>query len=131
MPSYNHTILVGNLTDDPEVRVTTDGKPVSTFTVAVNRPAPKEPENGEKEVLFMRCVVFGKTAETSGKYLKKGDPVLVTGRLRENRWEQGGQKRSRTELIVGAVQFLKSSGKMEELVEEVLESGAETEDIPL
>jgi single-strand DNA-binding protein len=131
MPSHNHTILVGNLTADPEVRVTTAGKPVTTFTVAVNRPASKEQENGEKEVLFMPCVVFGKAAEASGKYLKKGDPVLVTGRLRENKWDQDGSTRSRIVLIAGGVQFLKANGKREENVEEIQESGAETEDIPL
>ena len=122
MPSYNHTILMGHLTRDPEERVTTEGKPVVRFTVAVNRPRLKDHE-GEEEVLFMPCVSFGKTAEVAGEYLSKGDPVHLAGRLRENKWEKDGQKRSRIELIVGSVQFLKSrengaNGKTEDQPEE-------------
>ncbi len=108
MPSYNHTTLMGHLTADPEKRITSAGKPVTTFTVAVNGPKSKDREN---DVLFMPCVTFGNTAEASGKYLSKGDPVLVDGRLRLNRWEQGCEKKSRTELVVFLVQFLKAKGK--------------------
>jgi single-strand DNA-binding protein len=127
MSNYNHTILVGNLTADPENRVTTSGKKMTTFTVAVNRLSSKERENREKEVLFMPCVAFDGLAEAAGKYIEKGDPVLVTGRLRENKWDQDGQTRSRIVLIAGVVQFLKSSGKTEEAPEEFPE--AESEDL--
>ena len=82
MSNYNHTILVGNLTKDPEVRVTESGKKMTTFTVAVNSLVRKEQGGGE--VLFMPCVAFDNLAEAAGKYLDKGDPVLVTGRLRED-----------------------------------------------
>lgn len=125
MSNYNHTILVGNLTKDPEVRVTETGKKVTTFTVAVNSPVRKE--QGAGEVLFMPCVAFDSLAEAAGKYLEKGNPVLVTGRLRENKWDQDGQTRSRIVLIAGVVQFLKSSGKTEEAPEEFPE--AESEDL--
>ncbi len=105
MPSYNHATLAGFLTRDPVRRTTQEGNALTTFTVAVGRG---------KEVLFMACAVFGKSAEASAKFLKKGDPVLVAGRLRENRWDQDGESRSRMELIAKDVQFLKSSGKTEE-----------------
>ena len=112
MPSYNHTTLMGHLTADPEKRITSAGKPVTTFTVAVNGPPSKDPDR-EDEVLFMPCVTFGKTAEAVGKYLSKGDPVLVDGRLHTDRWEQEGEKKSRTVLRVGLVQFLGKKGNSE------------------
>ena len=131
MPSYNHTILMGHLTRDPEKRATTDGKPVVRFTVAVNRPRSKDHE-GEEEVLFMPCVSFGKTAEVAGEYLSKGDPVHLAGRLQENRWEKDGQKRSRIELIVGSVQFLKSreNGEKEKTEVHPEEYAVDESDIP-
>lgn len=113
MATYNRTTLLGNLTADPEKRFTKEGDPVTAFTVAVNEPRQKEQER-EEEVLFMPCVTFGKRAEVAGKHLSKGDPVLVEGRLRTNRWEQDGQKRSKTVLIVGDVQFLGRKGSGQE-----------------
>jgi single-strand DNA-binding protein len=107
MSNYNHAVLMGHLTTDPEKRVTSAGKPVTNFTVAVNGFRSVD---GEEEVLYMPCAVFGKTAETAGKSLGKGDPVLVDGRLVQVRWEQEGQKRSRTELRVFRLRFLKGKG---------------------
>ena len=131
MPSYNHTILMGHLTRDPEKRMTTEGKPVVRFTVAVNRPRSKDHE-GEEEVLFMPCVSFGKTAEVAGEYLSKGDPVHLVGRLRENKWEKDGQKRSRIELVVGSVQLLKSrgNGANEKTGDQPEEDAVDESDIP-
>lgn len=125
MPNYNHTVLVGNLTAVPENRVTETGKRVTTFTVAVNGSVRKDKGGGE--VLFMPCVAFDSLADIAGKYLEKGDPVLVTGRLRENKWDQDGQKRSRIVLIAGVVQFLKLSGKTEDETEGTQD--AESEDL--
>ena len=110
MANYNSTILMGNLTADPEKRFTKDGSAVTNFTVAVNGPPSKDPDR-EDEVLFMPCVTFGKTAEAVGKYLSKGGPVLVDGRLRTDKWEQDGEKKSRTVLRVGLVQFLGRKGE--------------------
>ncbi|MHB8544744.1 MAG: single-stranded DNA-binding protein [Leptospirales bacterium] len=112
MANYNRTTLLGNLTADPEKRFTKDGAAVTNFTVAVNGPPSKDPDR-EEEVLFMPCVTFGKTAEAAGKYLSKGDPVLVDGRLRTDRWESEGEKRIRTVLRVGLVQFLGRKGTTE------------------
>ena len=110
MANYNRTILMGNLTADPEKRFTKDGSAVTNFTVAVKGPPSKDPDR-EDEVLFMPCVTFGKAAEAVGKYLSKGDPVLVDGRLRTDKWEQDGEKKSRTVLRVGLVQFLGRKGE--------------------
>ena len=103
---FNKVILVGNLTRDPELRYTPQGTTVCNFGLAVNRRY-KQGEETKEEVTFINIVVFGKQADTSGQYLSKGSPVLIEGRLRENRWEtEEGQKRSRHEVIAENVRFL-------------------------
>lgn len=103
---FNKVILVGNLTRDPEVRYTPQGTSVCNFGIAVNRKY-KQGDEAKEEVTFINIVVFGKQADTCGQYLNKGKPVLVEGRLHENRWEtEEGQKRSRHEVIAQNVRFL-------------------------
>jgi len=65
---------------------------VATLRVAVNSGKNK---SGVKETLFIDSVVFGKTAENCDKYLKKGDPVLIEGKLREHKWESEGRRKAR------------------------------------
>ena len=79
---FNRIILIGNLTRDPEVRYTPGGTPVTTISIAVNSRY-KQGDDTKEEVLFINAVVFGKQAESCGKFLNKGNPVLVEGRLRE------------------------------------------------
>jgi single-strand DNA-binding protein len=103
---FNKVILVGNLTRDPELRYTPQGTTVCNFGLAVNRRY-KQGDETKEEVTFINIVVFGRQADTSGQYLSKGSPVLIEGRLRENRWEtEEGQKRSRHEVIAENVRFL-------------------------
>ncbi len=88
--SYNKAIMMGNLTRDPEVRTTSTGQSVANFTIAVNH------RYGQKEeVLFLRCEAWGKTAEIAQQYLQKGNPVIVDGRLRENKYNtrEGEERR--------------------------------------
>lgn len=118
---FNKIIIAGNLTKDPEMRYTTAGVPVVTFSVAVNS---RYKQNGEtkEEALFMDTIVFGKQAENCKEYLSKGSPVLIEGRLRERRWEQDGIHRSKIEIMSKDVRFLPSnkskSGAMESAVTE-------------
>ena len=99
----NQVILVGNLTDDPELRYTPSGVPVASFTVAVNR-RQRDPATGEwkdGETSFIRCNVWRQQAENAAESLTKGTRALVVGRLRQRSWEtQEGQKRSVTEVEV-------------------------------
>lgn len=135
--SYNHTTLMGYLTDSPVRRATKGGDPVAAFKVAVNG-IPSKKEGVEPEVLFMPCVVFGQKADAAAKYLEKGSPVLVDGRLRQNLWEKDGVKHSRTELVVSKLQFIrkgddrKGAGTAQpaggEIPEEIV---VEESDIPL
>jgi len=108
MASYNRVILMGNLTRDPELRYTPGGTAVANFSLAVNRRFKTDDEVRE-EVDFFDIIVWGKQAENCSEYLSKGRPVLVEGRLQQNRWETSeGQKRSKVEVVANSVQFLGS-----------------------
>lgn len=103
---FNKVILMGNLTRDPEVRYTPQGTSVCNFGIAVNRKF-KQGDEMKEEVTFINIVVFGKQADSCGKYLNKGNPVLIEGRLQEQRWEtEDGQKRSKHEVVAQQVRFL-------------------------
>jgi single-strand DNA-binding protein len=99
----NQVILVGNLTDDPELRYTPSGTPVASFTVAVNRRT-RDPASGEwkdGETSFIRCNVWRQQAENAAESLTKGTRAVVVGRLRQRSWETPeGQRRSVTEVEV-------------------------------
>ena len=95
----------GNLTKDVELRHTPGGTPIATISLAVNSKY-KQGDEMKEEVLFINCVVFGRQAESCGQYLSKGNPVLVEGRLRENKWEKDGVQKSRCEVITSTVRFL-------------------------
>ena len=99
----NQVVLVGNLTDDPELRYTPSGVPVASFTVAVNR-RQRDPATGEwkdGETSFIRCNVWRQQAENAAESLTKGTRAIVVGRLRQRSWETPeGQRRSVTEVEV-------------------------------
>jgi len=102
---YNKIILIGNLTKDPELRYTPQGTPVTSFRIAVNYRY-KQSDDMKQETMFIDNVVFGRQAESCSKYLSKGSPVLVEGRLQERRWESNGQQRSKFEVVAQTVRFL-------------------------
>lgn len=95
---FNRIILIGNATRDTEVNYTTSGTAVATISLAVNSTFKKNDEKVEK-VLFIKCKVFGRQAESCGHYLLKGNPVLIEGRLEINEWEKDGVKKSSPEVI--------------------------------
>jgi single-strand DNA-binding protein len=105
MASDNTITLVGNVTDDPELRFTPSGLPVANFTVAVNRRF-KNASGGWEDRLdgFFRCSCWRDMAENVAESIQKGQRVMVVGRLQEQRWEdQEGGKRSRIEIQVDEV----------------------------
>ena len=102
---YNLCIFAGNLTKDPELKYTAGGTAVTTLTVAVNSKFKQGGETKE-DVFFVDCVVFGNVAEACSKYLEKGRPVLVDGRMRERKWEHEGKQHRKVELIANSVKFL-------------------------
>ena len=105
MAQGNQVTLVGNLTDDPELRYTPNGTPVATFTVAINRRT--RDDNGQwkdGETSFFRCNVWRQQAENAAESLSKGSRAIVVGRLRQRSWETPeGQKRTVVEVEVESV----------------------------
>ena len=102
MVSFNRVILAGNLTRDPELRFTNDGVPVCNFGLAVNRVRSKS-----EEVDFFDISAWRELGETVANYKKKGDPILVEGRLQYRTWEaQDGSKRSKVDVTADNIQFL-------------------------
>jgi single-strand DNA-binding protein len=113
MANLNKVFMMGNLTRDPELKFTPQGKAVCSFPMAVNRQF-KSGDDLKKEVNFFPVVSWGALAENINKYLKKGSPVFVEGRLQNRSYEtKEGQKRTVTEIITDNVQFLSSGNRQE------------------
>lgn len=103
-------MLIGNLTRDPEVRFTSNGSAVADIGLAINRTWRTETGEEKEDVCFVNVVVWGKQAEAAGKYLKKGRPVFVEGRLQYEQWEKNGEKRSTLKVHCERLQFLGGVG---------------------
>jgi single-strand DNA-binding protein len=101
----NMVVLVGRLTRDPEMRYTSTGLALCRFSLAVNRKK-RSGDNWVDEVSFVDISIWGRQAEALNNYLNKGKQVAVQGELRQSRWEQDGQKRSRIEVVANNVQLL-------------------------
>jgi len=103
--NINKAMVYGNLTRDPEMRALPSGQQVCSFGIATNYTyKDKEGKKVEKSD-FHNIVVFGRQAETSAQYLKKGASAYVEGRLQTQSWEKDGVKQYRTEIVADRVQF--------------------------
>ncbi len=114
MANFNRVILLGNLTRDPELRTTPKGTSVCQFGMAVNR-VYRTGDSGEtqEETTFVDLEAWGKQAEIISKYVSKGNPLFVEGRLKFDSWEsKEGEKRSKLKVIVENMQLMprESSG---------------------
>ena len=102
MVSFNRVTLAGNLTRDPELTFTNNGIPVCNTGIAVNRVRSKN-----EEVDFFDLTIWREAGETIANYKKKGDPILIEGRLQFRQWEnQQGEKRNKVDVVVDSFQFL-------------------------
>ena len=108
MPSLNKVLLMGNLTRDPELRVTPKGTSICQFGLAINRQFKMESGESREEVIFVDIEAWGKQGETIAKYCTKGRPLYVEGRLRLDQWEDKNtkEKRSRMKVVLENFQFL-------------------------
>jgi len=111
MPSLNKVMLMGNLTRDPELRVTPKGTPICQFSLAINRQFKMESGESREEVIYVDIEAWGKQGETIAKYMTKGRPLYVEGRLRLDQWEDKNtkEKRSRMKVVLEGFQFLGDS----------------------
>jgi single-strand DNA-binding protein len=99
MAADNHTTIVGNLVDDPELRFTNTGIAVANMRVAVTQRIQQDGEWRDGDTSFLKVNVWRGQAEHLADSLAKGDRVMVTGRLRQRSWETPeGDKRSVTEI---------------------------------
>ena len=109
MTDLNQVVLVGRLTRDAELKYTNSGFAILKFSLAVNRSVKRD-ESWQDEVSFFNAVIFGKRAESLAQYMLKGKQIGIAGELKQDRWEQDGQSRSRVEIIVNNLQFVGSKG---------------------
>ncbi|MCL2139272.1 MAG: single-stranded DNA-binding protein [Treponema sp.] len=105
MADLNHVVLIGRLTRDAELKTIANGQAVCKFSIAVNR-RKKNGDQWEDEANFFDIVVWGKQGESLHSYLVKGKVVGVDGELRQDRWQQDGQNRSKIEIIANYIQLL-------------------------
>ena len=107
MASVNKVVLIGNLTRDPELTHTASGAAVASFGLAVNRKY-KQGDEWKEDVCFVDITTWGNQAENCSKYLSKGSPVFVEGRLNFGSWEKDGEKRNKLDVVASLVLFLGS-----------------------
>jgi len=105
MADINHVVLVGRLTRDSELKYTASGQAVCKFAIAVNRRR-KNGDQWEDEANFFDVVLWGRQGESLSQYLLKGKSVGVEGELRQDRWQQDGQSRSKVEIVANNIQLM-------------------------
>lgn len=105
---YNKTLVMGNLTRDPQLKHIPSGSVVVEFGIACNEKYKTKSGEQRENVLFLDCVAFGRTAEVINEHFRKGKPIFLEGKLRFEQWEDknGGGKRSRIKLAVDQFQFV-------------------------
>ena len=108
--NLNKVVLAGRMTADPELKQTTSGVSVLSFTIAVNRGyVSKNSEQGERQADFINVVAWRQTADFISKYFRKGSAICVTGSIQTRNWQdQQGQKRYATEVIADEAMFVES-----------------------
>ncbi|MBX3474968.1 MAG: single-stranded DNA-binding protein [Planctomycetes bacterium] len=112
MSSFNKVILMGNITRDPELRSTPGGAQVTDVSIAVNDNWTDAQGNKQERVTFVDITFWGKQAETLCRWKKKGDPLLVEGRLQMDEWndKQSGEKRKKLKVVGVGFTFVGRGG---------------------
>ncbi len=104
----NKVMIIGNVGNDPEMRYTPSGRPVTSFSVATSRSWTTSEGERREATEWFGVVAWGDLAEICSKYLSKGSRVYVEGRLQTRSWESQGQKQYRTELVANEMVLLDS-----------------------
>ena len=105
MADVNKVVVIGRLTRGIELKVTSGGMAIGSISIAVNRRT-KNGEQWVEEASFFDVSLFGKSAEGLAPYLLKGKQIAVEGELRQDRWQQDGQNRSKVYISASNVQLL-------------------------
>ena len=111
--AFNKVVLLGNLTADPELRTTTGGQNVASFTIAISRTWNNAQGEKQEETSFINCTAWGRTGETIAKYVQKGRQLLVSGRLQQRTWQDKdtGKNRSALDVVVEEFNFVADGQK--------------------
>jgi single-strand DNA-binding protein len=139
--AFNKVILMGNLTADPELRTTTTGQNVASFTIAVSRNWNNAQGERQEETSFINCTAWGKTGETIAKYVSKGRQLLVSGRLQQRTWQDKdtGKNRSAIDVVVEEFSFVSDGNRggnsapttsNEPVIEDISDEPIDLSDIP-
>jgi single-strand DNA-binding protein len=130
MASLNKVMIIGNVGNDPEMRFTPNGNPVTSFRVATNRIYTTPEGERKQETDWFTVVAWNKLAEQCNQFLNKGRLVYVEGRMHNRSWEgQDGQKRFRTEVVANRVTFLDRQASASLPEEKVEEAETETNEV--
>lgn len=105
MADINNVVLVGRLTRDAELKYTNSGLAICNMSIAINRRRKSE-DQWIEEANFFNIILWGKRAEALTQYLVKGKQIAIQGELKQNRWEQEGQPRSKVEVVANNIQLL-------------------------
>ena len=107
MANFNKVLLMGNLTRDPQLSYLPSQTPVVDLGIAVNRKWTSKDGESKEETMFIDCRAFSRLAENINKYMKKGRPIFIEGRLVYDTWTaQDGTKRSKHRVQIDNCQFL-------------------------
>jgi single-strand DNA-binding protein len=111
MANFNKVFLMGNLTRDVELKSIAGGQSVARIGMAINRSYTLQSGEKREDVTYVDCEAWGKQAEIMAKYLAKGRPVFIEGRLKLDMWEdKEGKKQSKMRVVVEGFQFIDSKG---------------------
>jgi len=110
MANLNKVMLMGRLTRDPQLTYLPSQMAVVEFGMAINDRRKQQDGSYAEKANFVDFSIFGKRAEALHKYVKKGDPLFVEGKLDYQQWEKDGQKRSKLKVIVENFEFLGKGG---------------------
>lgn len=116
MSNFNKVVLVGNLVTDPELKEIGENNSVVRFRMAINRRYTTKSGEKKEETTYIDCEMWGARASVISEYLKKSDPVLVEGHLKQESWEnKDGEKRSKILVSIEDFEFLsrRSSGEQQ------------------
>lgn len=128
MVNLNTVFLIGNLTQDPQLRYTPQGTAVTTLRIAVNTSFKDRAGDTKTDTCFINVVVWGQLAEICNQYLQKGRAVFVEGRLQSRSWQNSeGKSRSSIEVRARRVQFMPRRAKPEAPAE--IDLGEEPEEL--
>ncbi|MDD5338328.1 MAG: single-stranded DNA-binding protein [Dehalococcoidales bacterium] len=134
MPSLNKVIIIGNVGNEPEMRFTPNGKPVTSFSVATNWVYTTPEGERRQETEWFNVVAWNRLAEQCNQFLAKGKLVYTEGRIHTRNWEgQDGQAHSKMEVVANRVIFLDRKaavGAIDEKTDDPSTAEMEPEDLP-